>query len=43
MIVIKNALARGRAIRSGLPIHLKLSYLVNFDEVHNNQSGFIGA
>ena len=36
-MVIKNALASGRAIRRGLPINLKLSYLVHFDEVHNNQ------
>ena len=36
-MVIKNALASGRAIRRGLPINLKLSYFVHFDEVHNNQ------
>ena len=36
-MVVKNALASGRAIRRGLPINLKLSYLVHFDEVHDNQ------
>ena len=36
-MVVKNALANGRAIRRGLSINLKLSYLVYFDEVHNNQ------